>query len=848
MLKKPKKFLIISFFSLILVCILTFSWLSFNISQKSESSINNIGQIYMSEMNNQLRQKFTSIINLRLSQVQGIVERTSPDTYTYGDVLLEEMILNARIRNFAYLGLYMPDGKCKDIYGSPIEISHKDSFLNTLNQGDSKFAMGYNRDGETLLILGADAAYSMGDGTTSTALVAGILMEDLKDALALNENSGLIYTHIICQDGNFVIQSTDEPLNNYFDYMEKFYQDFNHKTVSQYVKELQEAIATDKDYATIVKMADGEVQHIYCSSLSNSDWYLVSIMPFGMLDAEISNLGNQRIYTIASAFLLIFVVIISIFIIYYRMSQQQLMYLDKAKEEADRANKAKSEFLSSMSHDIRTPMNGIVGMTAIAMSNMDNPERVKDCLNKITLSSRHLLGLINDVLDMSKIESGKLSLNIIQISLREIMDSIVNIIQPQVKEKNLHFDIFIRDIHAEDVYCDNVRLNQILINLLSNALKFTPEGGRVDLYLNQELSPVGDNYVRCHFCVKDNGIGMTPEFQKEIFNTFTREKNLKVNQIEGSGLGMAITKAIVDAMNGSIELKSTPGEGSEFHITLDLEKAMVQEKDMLLPSWNILVVDDNEELCQSALSSLKEIGIDADSALDGRIAMQMVKERQEKQEGYQIILLDWKMPDMDGVETSRQLRKILGKDVPILIISSYNWNEIEDEAREAGASGFIAKPLFKSSLYLGLSPFILGESAQKEKPTEYKNEFLGKQILLAEDNELNWEIAEEILSESGFELERAENGQICVEKFKQSEIGFYDAILMDIRMPIMNGYDAAKAIRALKREDADLPIIAMTADAFSDDIQHCLDSGMNEHVAKPIQIDRLKQILKKYLK
>ena len=437
-----------------------------------------------------------------------------------------------------------------------------------------------------------------------------------------------------------------------------------------------------------------------------------------------------------------------------------------------------------------------------------------------------------------------------QISLCEAMESIVNIVQPQIKSRHQHFDIFIQKILAEEVYCDNVRLNQVLINLLSNAIKFTPEGGNIHIHLEQEPSPKGDDYVRCHFRVKDSGIGMTPEFQQKIFDTFTREKKSQVDKTEGTGLGMAITKAIVDTMEGTIELHSAPEKGSEFHITLDFEKATVKEEDMVLPPWKLLVVDNNEDLCKSTVHSLKEIGIEAHWATDGQTAVDMVKAHHEKQDGYEIVLLDWKMPGMDGLETAKEMRKHLGEQVPILIISAYDWSDIEKEALEAGIQGFISKPLFKSNLFLGLSRYMTNNQEEEAKAEAEARavDFTGKRILLSEDNDLNWEIAETILSEVGFELERAENGQICVDMFTRSEPGYYDIILMDIRMPVMNGYEAAKAIRALEeRPDVNLPIIAMTADAFSDDIQRCLDCGMNEHVAKPIDMNRLTQILKKYL-
>ena len=310
---------------------------------------------------------------------------------------------------------------------------------------------------------------------------------------------------------------------------------------------------------------------------------------------------------------------------------------------------------------------------------------------------------------------------------------------------------------------------------------------------------------------------------------------------------MAITKAIVDLMEGSIELQSEPGKGTDFHITLDFERATVEEENMMLPPWKMLVVDDDQDLCHSAVLSLREIGVAAEWALNGHTAIQMVEKHHTDNDDYQIVLLDWKMPDMNGLETAKEMRKHLGDDVPILIISAYDWSDIEDEAKEAGAQGFISKPLFKSNLYLGLKPYMLGEEEEKEEGRKEEVQFHGKRILLAEDNDLNWEIAEAILSEVGFQLERAENGKICLEKFSQSEVGFYDIILMDIRMPVMNGYEATQKIRALDRKDADLPIIAMTADAFSEDIQRSKECGMNEHIAKPLDMNRLMQILKHYM-
>ena len=844
MIKNTKKFLLISFSILISVCIVMFTITSVYVSGKSDGAINEIGMIYMSAIAKQIQEKFDAVIDSQILEIEGIVERHPPETMVYGPEMIEQLVLSAQVRDFLYLGLYTKDGDCEVIYGKEVEYESEEVFHNVLQDSSLRVFSGLSVEGERVMCLLIDVAYPMKEGKISTAMVAAMPMEYLENVLALDGEKSLMYSYIIRRDGTFVIRTNNESL---FENINETFCEFKGKQPEEYINELREAINQNTDYATIA-CVNQDKRYLLCTDLPNSEWYLISLMPFGILDRILKDLSiDRQTATLLMCFVIIGGIVI-IFLLYYRVSKQQLLDLENARKDAVKANKAKSEFLSSMSHDIRTPMNGIVGMTAIAMANIDNPERVKDCLAKITLSSRHLLGLINDVLDMSKIESGKLTLNMNQLSLRETMDSIVNIVQPQVKERQQHFDIFIQKIITEEVHCDSVRLNQILINLLSNALKFTPEGGRINVYLQQEPSPVGEDYVRCHFRVKDNGVGMTEEFQKKIFDTFTREEKAQIDKIEGTGLGMAITKAIVDTMKGSIEVQSAPGKGTEFHITLDLEKADVKVEDMKLPPWRMLVVDNNEELCQSAALSLKEIGIDAQWVADGKTAVEVAKKCHNEQNSFEIVLLDWKMPGMDGLHTAREMRKHLGENVPILIISAYDWSEIEDEATEAGIQGFISKPLFKSNLFLGLRRYMLDESAKEEKEeSKIHNSFFGKRILLAEDNDLNWEIAEDLLSEVGFELDRAENGKMCIEKFEQSAQGYYDVVLMDIRMPIMNGYDAAKGIRALARPDAKLPIIAMTADAFSDDIQRCLDCGMNEHVAKPIDVNRLTQILKKYL-
>ena len=582
-------------------------------------------------------------------------------------------------------------------------------------------------------------------------------------------------------------------------------------------------------------------------ALPNSEWNLVIVLPFGVLNESVQSLNEERTIATLLACGAILLMLLLIFFQYYRISIRQINELNEARKTAEEATKAKSEFLSNMSHDIRTPMNAIVGMTAIATTHIDDRDQVQNCLKKIALSGKHLLGLINDVLDMSKIESGKMTLTVDMVSLREVIEAVVGIVQPQVKGKNQSFEVHIDHILCEDVYCDSVRLNQVLLNLLSNSVKYTQEGGCIRLTLYEEESPQGEDYVRTHILVKDNGIGMSPEFMAKIFDSYSRADSKRVHKTEGAGLGMAITKYIIDVMGGMIEVESELGRGSQFHVTLDLERATVKEVDMVLPAWKMLVVDDDETLCRMAVDALESIGIQADWTLSGEKALRLVHEHHAKRDDYQIILLDWKLPGMDGIQLAREIRRSLGDSVPIILISAYDWSDFEAEARTAGINGFIAKPLFKSTLFYGLKKY-MGVDTDGEAERNNHPDLSGHRVLVAEDNSLNWEVLHELLSDVGLELEWAENGKLCLDKFEQSEAGYYEAILMDVRMPVMTGYEATESIRALEREDArTIPIIAMTADAFSEDIQHCLESGMNAHTAKPVNIDELLMLLKRFM-
>lgn len=841
--KNPIYFFIISFIMVIVICIGIFSVFAIVTNKQSENAINEIGTLYMSGLNERISMHFEATIDSRLQRVEYLVQTISPQS-DY-DAMCEQLIYGAQARGLDYVGLYAEDGTFETIFGEPIELSDPQPFLDSMKNGEKKIAVGTSDTGKDYVVLGISANYPMKNGKKCIALTAAITVDYIKQLLALDNNS-LVYSHMIRRDGTFVIKSQEVEATNYFDMISEYFLENSDKSPDTYVQELKTAMENEEDYSALFYLPNDR-RHIYCTSLPYSEWYLITVMPYGSLDYTINYLDRSNNTLLIISIALILAILFAIFVIYFRFTQKQINELEKTRLEAVSASKAKSEFLSNMSHDIRTPMNAILGMTAIAIANVENENQVRNCLKKITISGKHLLGLINDILDMSKIESGKMTLSVEQVSLSEMMEGIVNIVQPQIKEKNLAFDIFIHNIETENVYCDSVRFNQMLINLLSNAVKFTPEGGAVNVSLEEEKSPVGEDYVRIHLRVKDTGIGMSKEFKEKIFDSFAREDNKRVHKTEGTGLGMAITKYIVDAMNGSIKVHSEPGKGSEFHVTLDLEKAFVPEEDMILPDWNMLLVDDDEELCKSTVSSLDAIGIKSDWTLDGETAIAMVEDRHKRHNDYHIILLDWRLPGIDGIETARRIRRQMGEDIPILLISAYDWSDIEQEARDAGVNGFISKPLFKSTLFYGLKPYTADYNQISEMNFNLETDFKGANILVAEDNELNWEIANELLSPLGLTMEWAENGQICVDKFNQSPEGYYSAVLMDIRMPVMNGYEAAKAIRALNRSDSDIPIIAMTADAFSEDIQRCLDCGMNEHIAKPIDVKEVAKLLDRFL-
>lgn len=529
--------------------------------------------------------------------------------------------------------------------------------------------------------------------------------------------------------------------------------------------------------------------------------------------------------------------------------EKQSKQLKEALKSAEQANQAKSDFLARMSHDIRTPMNAIMGMATIAKAHVDEHERILDCMEKINGASKLLLSLINEVLDMSKIESGRLILSEDEFNVGELLQDLVVMMQPEIKNKQQTLNIHVKNLRHENVKGDTQRIKQVLMNILSNAIKYTPENGRItiEIYEKDPHNGIG-NY---QFVFEDNGRGMKPEFLDKIFEPFERASDDEIKRIQGTGLGMSISHKIIQMMGGDIKVESEYGKGSRFTIDMPLVCRDQKPDDKIeVEGLEVLVVDDDKIACLNTSSCLREIGINSECVYSGSEAIEKVRQHHLAEKEYFAVIIDLKMPQMNGIETTRQIRRFVGADVPIIILSAYDLEEYEAEAKEVKANGFITKPLYKSKLLQVLRSFLdEGDQPEPIRPFKLSNvDYSGKRILLVEDNELNREIAVEIIGSTGITIDTAINGLDAVHKVAQSEEGFYQIILMDIQMPIMDGYEATRQIRSLQRRDiAYMPIIAMTANAFSEDVTNAIKAGMNYHLAKPIDIGALMGILSKYL-
>ena len=626
---------------------------------------------------------------------------------------------------------------------------------------------------------------------------------------------------MIDANGDYILKGSSFKNASFFE----FYRSYNSSDPAS-SKELFDTITSSTGSVSMRNSHGEECILAFTPVAATEGWTLLGFVSAKDLQG---NTQNWLLVGVVSAGLLI-LFLCDLFYVLYLNKRLQV-----AAREAEGANKAKTDFLSTMSHDIRTPMNAIIGLTTIAERNLGDAESTRESLRKISLASNHLLTLINDILDISKVESGKLKLSPLTFSIVETVENLVTISQPMIKEKQLAFRFHINPMEKESLYADQLRLNQVYINLLSNAIKYTEPGGRVSVELRGEESPQ-PGCIRLTYIVADTGIGMSPEFMETMYQPFSRQIDSRVNSIQGTGLGLAITKQMVDLMGGTIDCQSEQGKGTTFTVVLDLPAANRQLEDLRLEQVHALLVDADEPVLQTVAAELESLGAAAEQAHSGAEALRLLEGAQESGTEYSVVILDWNLPDMDGMEAIRAIRGELGPKTPILLSSVYDWSDLEDAAKEAGADAFVSKPVFRSTLCNKINE-LLGTQSKSAEPEDDFSDLKGLNLLVAEDIDVNWKIISFMLAMYGITCERAENGRVCVEMMRAAEEGRYALIFMDVQMPEMNGLDAARAIRSLENPwAASIPIVAMTADAFSENVTECLNAGMNGHIAKPVDL------------
>lgn len=671
------------------------------------------------------------------------------------------------------------------------------------------------------------------NGESKTAFLMRVdSVETMNKLSIINDIYPLCKISLINKYGDYIFHSSEMGNSNFYDFLK-----FCNNISDDELEEIKNSInSSEKSGSYIFKNLLGN-QTVYAYSTSGyNDWIVIASAETNIFYSSKADWTMINVIIVTFTFLLIFNMIY-----YFSITKQ----LNSSLEEVKKANQVKTRFLSSMSHDIRTPVNAITGFTEIAMNNIDQKNNVRECLKKISLASQHLLTLINDILDISQIEGGKFPIKSSVFSLEESADDLVNILYQQAFDKNINCEVQLEGIVQEYLYADKLRLNQIWINILSNAIKYTSEGGNIKIFFKEENIPENPSKVRLIFRVSDNGIGMSPEFLKIIFNPFEREKDCRIDKVQGTGLGMAITKQIVDMLGGTIDVESIVGKGSVFTVTLDIERAEVDTSEKRLNNISALLIG-NESTNKSTKEMLINLGAYADCAEDTKMALSFISDTKKH---YDVVIIDRIMNSESCLETSQAIRQSLGNESPYIIVSAYSVNDIEEKAKRFGVDAFISKPVFLTPLYEEILKLMKGSVVESDvNESDNFNDFSGICLLVAEDNELNWEIVNELLGMYNIVAERAVNGFECVKMLEKSSDDKYAMIFMDIQMPVMNGYEATKMIRKLNdNKKANIPIVAMTADAFASDISSCMEAGMNGHISKPVDLNIMINEIKKYI-
>lgn len=829
---------------LIVVLMISSFWFLTTAQKTTENAVYDVSEIYLKELTNQKVNQFQINLENQARQLRIAIATLNAEDTGSKEKLQNGIKETNRVSNFDFFALIDEEGT---IY-TESDIINDSSRYPFVNKEQKEAEVSLERvDGNNLIMVMVPLEEASFEGRKITRAAAGINTEAFSEKVFSQYDFGRIFCEVIMADGSFVIKTNHNHLkeksNLFFGLGREavFGENFS-------LEHLKSDINSSKSGVASYYLQD-ILHYTYYAPIEGTDWYMKTTIHYDLVSSKIDAVRLTMIRNSLIQLALVIVILIAVFGIYLsvRRKNEKLNY---QRMQAEESSRAKSTFLSNMSHDIRTPMNAIIGFTNLAIQSKESMERVQGYLAKILASSNHLLTLINDVLEMSRIESGKIYLEETECNLSEILHDLNTIIIGQIEGKQQELLMDAVDVINEDVYCDKLRLNQILLNLLSNAIKFTPAGGKISVQFKQK-GEAPEGYGAYELRVKDSGIGMTQEFADKVFTPFERERTSTVSGIQGTGLGMAITKSIVDLMDGRIEVKTAPEEGTEFiiHVNFRLQETQREYAPIAeLTGVKALVVDDDFDACDAATRMLLKLGMQSEWTLSGKEAVLRTKQSVSLNDAFGVYIIDWRLPDLGGVEVARQIRAIVGDTAPILIMTAYDWANIEDEARAAGVNAFCSKPMFMSDLQATLSKAI-GQQVMIPEASEESVEtadFTGKRVLLVEDNELNREIAHEILSQAGVEVETAEDGSIAVELVEKSEPGYYDLILMDVQMPIMNGYEATKAIRSLENEElASTVIIAMTANAFEEDKKAALDAGMNDHIAKPIDIEVLFEVLGK---
>ena len=794
-------------------------------------------------------------LTLRYEVLEGIADSIKREKA--GDIQALQLILQDRLGSVPgakELSLVDDDG---NVYKNTGLVAYQAEVDELCSAHTGRFAVRYNRPDAVMemrreLLLFAVPMDSVVGGVHFRYVLATMNIEELGSELKIDSYGGKGYSSIIDEAGNYIVNVSTS--HNFLTY-DNFFEDMEgaeiqgHDSAASVLAE-----AREKGFCSDTYTLDGKEYIAVATNLEDVDWVLVSVVPMEVFSGVTQSIMNVT-YVLLGA---VVAVVAAVLILMARSRRQKadLAYaeertrhletieeqheaLNNALALAESANRAKTTFLNNMSHDIRTPMNVIIGYTGLASSHIDNKEQVQDYLAKIGQSSEHLLSLINDVLDMSRIESGKVSIKEDNEDLGEILHTLRNIVQADINGKQLDFFLD-TDVTHQYISCDKLRLNQVLLNILSNSIKYTQPGGMVSLRV-KETGLTESGYGKYEFRIKDNGMGMSEEFLKTIYEPFTRVKSSTVSGIQGTGLGMAITKNIVDMVGGTIEIFSKEGEGTETVLNFAFRLADAPDTETYriaqLEGLKSLVVDDDISACQNIAKMLRDAGMRSEWCTSGKEAVVRTGEAVRLGDLFKVYIIDWMMPDMNGIETTRRIRQIVGDQAPIIVLTAYDWADIEEEARAAGVTAFVSKPLFPSDLRNVLNK-CCGEPVD-EAPGQKKDfNFTGKKTLLVEDNEMNREIAAEILEEAGLTVDTAENGELAVKAIEEKGPDYYDFVLMDIQMPVMNGYEATKAIRALPG-GGKVTIIAVSANAFEEDIRESLSMGMDAHVAKPINVNTL---------